>query len=122
MPQTYRNIAQIVPTASTSTDLYTVPANTSVIVSTLVVCNQTTSNATFRVALRSGTAAAGAGTSALGTTLTPSTSSYVFYDTTVYANSTISVTLGITAIAGEVFTVYSSGSPVSFQLYGSIIT
>ena len=122
MPQTYRCIAQIVPSASTSTDLYTVPASTSVIVSTLVVCNQTTSNTTFRVSLRSGTAAAGAGTSNVGSTGTPSTSAYIFYDTTVYANSTVAVTLGITATDAEVFTVYTPGNPVSFQLYGSVIT
>lgn len=124
MPTTYRQIAQIdVTSATTYTDLYTVPTSTSVVVSTISICNRTTSNATFRICIRSGTAASGAGTSSLGTTSSPSTSSFLFYDTIVYANSTLAITAGVTMTAAEVMTVYASaGNALTFQLFGSIIT
>lgn len=116
----YRNIAQISPASVTSTDLYTVPALKSAVVSTLVICNQNTTNQLVRVSVRSGTAASGAGTAAIGSTATPSGSAYVLYDTLVYAQSTLALTLGITLTAAEVVTVYASAANISFLLFGSI--
>jgi hypothetical protein len=124
MATTYRNIAQIVPTGTTYTDLYTVPAATSVVVSSIIICNQTATTGLVRVYLRSGIAAAGAGLSILGAAgpAAPSPSAFILYDVNIYAGSTLSLTLGVTATATEVFGVYSTINPVSFQLYGSVIT
>lgn len=122
MPSLYRNIAQISPAATTSTDLYTCPASTSVVVSTIVICNQNATNQTIRLSVRSGTAASGSGTAAIGSTATPSGSSYVFYNTLVYANSSLAVTVGLTLTAAEVVTVYASAANVSFLLFGSVVT
>ena len=122
MAATYRNIAQISPAAATNTDLYTCPAASTVVISTLLVCNQNTTNQTFRVAVRSGVAASGASLAAIGSTATPSGSAWIFYDTLVYANSTLAVTLGLTLTDTEVVTVRSSATNVSFLLFGSVIT
>lgn len=122
MANEYRNIAQISPGAGAGTDLYTCPASTSAIVSTLVVCNQNATNQTIRVSVRSGTAASGAGTANLGSAAAPSTSAYVLYDTLVYAKSSLTLTLGITLTEAEVITVYASGTGVSFLLFGSLVT
>ena len=122
MATTYRNIAQIVPAAATNTDLYTVPSATSVVVSSIIICNQNSTTGLVRVALRSGVAASGAGLAAIGSTATPSGSSWLLFDVNIYAGSTLSLTLGVTATATEVFTVNSTIANVSFQLYGSVIT
>ena len=117
----YRNIAQIAPNAATSTDLYTVPSAKQAIISTIVICNQNTTNQTVRVSLRSGTAASGSGTSAIGSTATPSGSSYILYDTLVYAKSSLALTMGVTATDGEIVTVYASTNNISFLLFGSVL-
>jgi len=122
MPSLYRNIAQISPASVTSTDLYTCPALSSAVVSTIVICNQNVTNQTFRISVRSGTAASGAGLSAIGSTATPSGSSYIFYDTLVYASSSLAVTMGLTLTAAEVVTVYASAANISFLLFGSVVT
>lgn len=122
MASAYRNIAQISPASATSTDLYTCPSATMAVISTIVICNQNATNQTVRVSVRSGTAASGAGVSAIGSTATPSGSAYVFYDTPVYAKSTLAVTIGLTLFAGEVVTVYASAANVSFLLFGSVVS
>ena len=122
MANEYRNIAQISPGAGAGTDLYTCPASTNAIVSTLVICNQNATNQTVRVSVRSGTAASGAGTALLQTAAAPATSAYVLFNTIVYANSTLTLTLGITLTAEEVVTVYASATGISFLLFGSLVT
>ena len=52
MPQTHKVLGQSNPAATTLTTLYTVPSSTSVIASTLAICNQSSSAGTFRVAVR----------------------------------------------------------------------
>ena len=136
MAQTYQNIAQGWSTTGSSTqyatgptantlafDLYTVPASTSVIISSIAVCNTTTSNQTFSIWIRSGVAKTNAGgTASLGSTTGANGTAALFSGTTVYANSTLMITAGVTMTAAEVVTVMASASGVSFQLYGSVIT
>ena len=109
MATTYKVIAQSNPAATTNTDMYTVPASTSIVSSTLTICNQGTSDATFRLAIRP-----------LGAALTAV--HYVFYDSPVYAKSTVAVTIGITLATTDVVTVYASSANLSLSLFGSVIT
>jgi len=108
MAITYKVLGQVNPSATTATTLYTVPSATSTVVSTITICNQASSSATFRVAIRP----AGATLAAIH---------YVNYDSTVAANDTTALTLGITLAATDVITVYSSSATVSFGVYGSEI-
>jgi hypothetical protein len=109
MATTYKVLGQVVPSAATATTLYTVPSATQAVVSTLAICNQSSSNVTFRVAIRPA-----------GATL--ATTHYLAYDSTVQANDTIFLTLGISLAATDVVTVYTSGTAQSFSLFGSEIT
>lgn len=109
MASTYKVLGQINPSATTDTTLYTVPASTSAVVSTINVCNQAAANAVFRVAVRVG-----------GATL--EAKHYLAYDVTVPANDSISLTLGITIAATDVLTVRSSTATLSFSAFGSEIT
>lgn len=106
MGTVYKVLGQQNPSATTATTLYTVPASTSTIASTLNVCNLANTAATFRVAVRP----AGA---ALANT------HYLTYDTNLPANDSIAMTLGITMATTDVVTVYANTANVNFSLFGT---
>lgn len=108
MATTYKVLGQSNPSATTATTLYTVPAATAAVVSTLVVANLAATTATFRVAVR-----------VAGATL--ASSQYVAYDVSVGANDSTALTLGITLAATDVITVYASTANVTFTAFGSEI-
>jgi len=107
MATTYKVLGQSAPSATTNTTLYTVPAATSTIVSTLSVCNRGVST-TFRVAVRPAGAAI-------------ANEHYVIYDSYVNAGDTIFLTIGITLAATDVVTIYAGTANISFGLFGSEI-
>ena len=98
-------LGQVNPSATTATTLYTVPSARSAVISSLTICNQTSTAATFRVAVRP----AGATLAAVH---------YVAYDVTVGAADTTALTLGITLATTDVVTVYASTATLSFHAYG----
>ena len=108
MATTYKVLGQSIPAATTQATLYTVPSATQAVVSSIVICNQATSAATFRLAIRVG-----------GATL--ATSQYIAYDVTVGANDSTVLTMGLTLGAADLLTVYASTATVSFSAYGSEI-
>jgi glucose-6-phosphate dehydrogenase assembly protein OpcA len=109
MPTVYKVLAQSAPSATTNTNLYTAPAATSAVVSTLVVANRAASPATYRIAVRP----AGA---------TIANEHYVAYDVTVGASDSTTLTLGITLAATDVITVYASTANLTFSVFGSEIS
>ena len=109
MTTTYKVLGQVNPGAATATTLYTVPAATQAVVSTIVIANLTTSNATFRVAVCPG-----------GATL--ANQHYAAYDVAVGAADSTALTLGLTLGAADVITVYTSSASVAFAAYGSEIS
>ena len=52
MATVYKVLGQSSPSATTATNLYTVPASTSTVVSTITVANLAGSAATFRISVR----------------------------------------------------------------------
>jgi len=122
MANVYRCISQTYLANATAVDIYTVPASTSALVSTIFVCNQTSGNLTFSIALRSGTAANAGSTATLGSSASISTSAYLFFGNTVYANSSVVLTAGVTATAAEVITASASAAGLSIVLCGTLIT
>ena len=108
MAITYKVLGQSNPTATTNTDLYTVPAATSAVCSTLVICNQANTAATFRVAIRPAGAAV-------------ASQHYISYDTNLNANDSITMTIGLTLATTDKVTVRASTGTVSFSLFGSEI-
>ena len=108
MAITYKVLGQSNPSTNTNTDLYTVPAATSAVCSTLVICNQANTAATFRVAIRP------AGASVAG-------QHYLSYDSNLNANDSITMTIGMTLATTDVVTIRASTGTVSFSLFGSEI-
>ena len=105
MPTTYKVLGQSNPAATTATSLYTVPASTSAVVSSISVANLTATAATFRIAVRPA-----------GATL--ANQHYLAYDVTVGASDTTIITVGITLATTDVVTVYASTANISFHAYG----
>lgn len=91
------------------TTLYTVPAATSTVVSTITISNRSTAARTYRIAIRPAGAAI-------------DIKHYIAYDVNLLANDTTSLTLGITLAATDVVSVYASGSEVAFTIFGSEIS
>ena len=109
MTTSYKVLGQSNPAATTATTLYTVPSVTSTVVSTLTVCNQATTSATFRIAVRPA-----------GATL--ANQHYIAYGTSINPNDMLTLTLGITLATTDVVTIYASTATMSFSLFGSEIT
>ena len=108
MATTYKVLGQSNPAATTATTLYTVPAATQTVVSTIVIANLTSTAATFRIAARVAGAAL-------------ASSQYLAYDITVGASDSTALTLGITLGATDVLTVYASTANLTFTAFGSEI-
>jgi glucose-6-phosphate dehydrogenase assembly protein OpcA len=108
MATTYKVLGQSNPAATTLTSLYTAPAATQAVVSSIVVANLTATDATFRLAVRP----AGASIS---------DEHYIGYDITVGASDSTVLTMGITMEATDVLSVYASTADVTFNAYGSEI-
>lgn len=109
MPTTYKVLGQSNPSATTATTLYTVPASTSTVVSTITVANLAGTSATYRISVRP---AGASQTNAM----------YLAYDVTVGALDTTTITLGITLATTDVITIYASTANLAFQAFGSEIS
>jgi hypothetical protein len=109
MPTTYKVLGQSAPAATTNTNLYTVPALTSAVISTIVVANRVGTNATYRIAIRPA-----------GATL--ANQHYIAFDVAVGASDSTTLTLGITLAATDIITVFAGTANLSFNVFGSEIT
>ena len=109
MATTYKVLGQSSPANTNNADLYTVPADTQAVVSTINVANLTASEAKFTIYVRvAGAAASNANTLGLNVSLA--------------ANSIFSATQGITLNAGDIITIKSNtANALSFQAFGSEI-
>jgi len=109
MAKNYKIIAQASPAINTDTTLYTVPSATEVVISSITICNRGSTAANYRVAMRPN-----------GETLADK--HYIVYNTQVPAFDTVALSIGLTADAADVITVYASSASVSFGVFGSVIS
>ena len=109
MPNAYKVLAQSSPSATTNTTLYTVPASTQPVISTMTIANRASSQGTSRIAIRPAAASL-------------ANQHYIAYDVPIQANDTTALTLGITLNATDVITIYASSADFSFGLFGSEVT
>jgi hypothetical protein len=109
MPSVLKILGQSKPAATTLVALYTVPAATTAVCSSIVICNQNANLTTFRVSV----AVNGAGD-------TPA--QYLYYDVTIAGYDTFIATIGISLGAGDVVRVYNEDAYCSFNLFGQEIS
>jgi hypothetical protein len=105
MATAHKVLGQSAPAATTLTTLYTVPAATSAISSTLCIANRGLAT-TFRVAVRPAGAAI-------------ADQHYIAYDSPLDIGESIFLTLGMTLAATDVVSVYAGTTTLSFSLFGS---
>jgi hypothetical protein len=106
MATTYKTLGQAAPAATTSSDLYTVPAATSAIVSTITIANRAATDATFRISQ-----------SLAGAAIT--NKDYLIYDVSIPGSGFITLTLGITMATTDKLRVYASSANISFNAFGT---
>jgi hypothetical protein len=106
---TYKVLGQAAVSATTNTDLYTVPALTSTVASTLTICNRGSGAASIRVAVRP-----------VGAAL--ANQHYIIYDTVVQFGDSLFLTIGLSLSTTDVVTVYASNANISFSLFGTEIS
>lgn len=109
MANAYKVLGQSAMSATTDTDVYTVPSATEAIVSTVVLANRGTATASFRLAVRPNGAAI-------------ANQHYLAYDVPMAANDSTTLTLGITMDAADVLTAYASTANVSVNVFGTEIS
>lgn len=111
MATSYKVLGQLDITSATLTDLYTAPAGTETVISTVVIANRATSADTFRLALRTDGDAI-------------SDKHYLAYDVPVAANDSTTLTLGVAMQATDVLSVRGGGtaSLLSFNAFGAEVT
>ena len=109
MPTTYKVLGQSAPSATTATTLYTVPASTTAVISTINVCNRTIAPDSFRIAVRP------AGASLAN-------QHYLAYGVAVPGRDSIAITIGVSLAATDVITVYAGSANLPFTVFGAEIT
>ncbi len=105
MAEVRGTLGQSDPVAATLTALYTVPADTSAVMSTFIVCNRSATPTSFRMAI-----------SPLGAAI--SDEMYEFYDRPIGANDTFAATFGWTLGTTDVVRVYATLATLSFTAVG----
>tara|TARA_R100000231_G_C5213240_1_gene131159 strand:- start:78 stop:407 length:330 start_codon:yes stop_codon:yes gene_type:complete len=109
MATNYKVLGQVADASANDVTLYTVPSSTETIISTIAVANREAAENTFRIAVKvNGGSVAN--------------EDYINYDTTIGANDSIYLTLGLTLDASDVISVGASDANVTFSVFGSEIS
>lgn len=109
MAYIYKTLGQVAPSTTNNVDAYTVPANTQALISSIFICNVSSSPATFKVFQRINGAAA-------------ANSNAIAFEQTIPAKSTTSIEGKITVDSTDVITVQSSvADALTFTINGSEI-
>lgn len=105
MPLTLKVLGQLNPPAGALTTLYTVPASTSAVVSSLTICNKSGTPASFKLSVRVAGAA-------------DNPKQYIYDTRPIGGNDTFIATIGPTLGAGDIVSVYASSANLAFNLFG----
>jgi hypothetical protein len=112
MPTVYKRLgaAQGNGVIGTAANIYTCPSATSTVVSTITVCNTSSTAGTFTIAVSTASA-------------TFQADGYLVYQAAIAGNDTIGLTFGATLDATNKYMVASSSaSTISFSVFGSEIS
>ena len=111
MASSYKVLGQLDLQAATLSTLYTVPASTEAVISTVIVANRAATATTFRMAVRPN-----------GESI--SDKHYIAFDVPIAANDSTTLTLGLTLDAADILSVNAAGtaSRLSFNAFGAEVT
>jgi hypothetical protein len=108
MPQTHKVLGQAAPAATTETVVYTAPAGTQAVVSTISICNRGPTT-TYRIAVRPSGAAL-------------ENRHYLVFDGIAEVNVATFLTLGVSMGPTDVLSCYGAAATLSFSAFGVEIT
>jgi hypothetical protein len=112
MPTIYKVLAQSAPASATIANVYTVPAGTNTIISTLMICNRSSGNASYNIAIQPG-----------GATL--ANQHYIAFNSLVPANDSIALTVGMSLAATDNIAIQANTTGVNnlgFTIFGTEIS
>lgn len=111
MTSNYKVLGQSAPVADTDTTIYTVPASSSAVISTITLCNRSTGNnaSSFRIAVVPNGEVLGS-------------KHYLMYGELIDVKESIQKTLGLTLATGDYIVVRGDSSDLSFSVFGNEIT
>ena len=109
MPTVYKILAQSAPSTSSIANVYTVPAATNTVISTLMICNRSAGNASYNIAVVGGGAAI-------------ANQHYIAFNSVVPANDSIALTVGMSLGVGDNIAIQANTTGVNnlgFTLFGT---
>lgn len=112
MAEAYKRLGSVTSngTIGTAQTLYgAVPGSTSAVVSSIIICNQAATSATYRLAYSAGTTFA-------------STNDYIVFGATIAANDSVILTIGVTLATTTYLLFSASAATVSAIAFGTEIT
>lgn len=109
MSSEYKVLGQLACAATTEEAVYKVPSAKQAVISTVVICNRTSSSVTFRLYVAVDDAAT-------------DNKMYLYYDASLPGNDTFTATLGITMGADDELRFYCSAASCSVNAFGVEIT
>jgi hypothetical protein len=109
MAENYKVLGQSAPIAEVPAVIYTVPASTEAVISSLSVCNRDFIGTWFRISVSPNGVAT-------------DDKHYIYYDLPIPGFETFIATVGITLDAADVVRVYAKIGSLSFSLFGTEIT
>lgn len=101
----YKVLGQINPAGNTLTNVYVVPAYYNSVISSLIICNQSSSNANVSIAAQPA-----------GEAINPK--HYLVYQASIPANETIPMTIGITLGPNDVLSANVASPNISISAFG----
>lgn len=108
MANSYKILGQLNPTANTQGNVYVVPSSTSAVVSSIIVANQSASNASYSIiVMPSGAFSA-----------TAANTYFVVRGGTVPATDTATLNFGLTLPTGAVLAANTNSSSLSISVFG----
>ena len=105
MTDVLKRLGASAPSATTETDLYTVPDLAQTTCSSIVLCNRDAAATTFRISV----SPAGAATA---------NEDYMFYDAPINGNETVNIIQGLALAQSDVIRVYAGAATLSFSAFG----
>lgn len=109
MPNTYKILGQVNPTANTQANVYVVPAATSSVVNSIMIANLGTSNVSYSlIVMPSGEFASPASNGR----------HYIIRGSSMPGTDTATLTLSLTLPAGAVLAANTNSGSLSFSAFG----
>ena len=110
MASTYKVLGQVAAAANTTHNVYTVPAATQAVISSVIVTNRNNNaNATFRIAVQPAGAAL-------------ANQHYIAYEAPLTAYDSVTLQMGVSMGNTDVLSVYTANANISFSVFGVEIT